>query len=905
MKDQPFHSLLYIAAVPLILAGGYVAAQTASFTVPSPVCSGQPVSITNTSVGGSNFYWNFCPAAIDLSPSAVNLGNPGSILSTPTYIKCVQDGGNYYAFIPNHHTGNIIRLSFGSSLLNTPTVYNLGRISGVIPLAHEGLQIVYDNGNWYGFSAGGDGQTYPSCIVRIDFGPTLSNNTPTAVSLGNPGNTLAFPTDIKLFKEGNTWLAFVVCIQANGPNSGTGADMITRINFGSSLTNTSPSAANLGNLGNISYPTGICEIKENGNWYFLVSNVLNNSITRLDFGNSLLNTPTGVNLGNPGGTLNGPRDMQFLRTCDGLYGYVENANGSPSTLVRLTFAGGTVTGALSAASLGSMGGLGGVHPMSDFFRVGDTLYCFIPNVNGNTLTRLALGSCTNSGIPSSSLASPLPVTFPGVNTTYPVNLLMDEGLPTQTAYCASVTTITPVIDSVTIVHPATCGGTDGALILHTNLPNITGGIAYRQNGVGMLRQPVTTDAVGDVTLGGLGSGTYDSLRIRYGACESLPAGPYILTGPAAVQFVIEAQPSDHVCIGDTVVLAPSVSFTNPSYLWSTGVNLPSISVTRSDTYWLEVTDGQCSGRDSVTVVFSPRPLVHIGDDTTICAGDSYEIGDIIPGASCLWNTGSTEPVIGVSSAGTYRLEVNRDGCIAADTVTVAVAPLPEVALGPDGDICAEQAIVLDASWPDSRYAWSTGDTAASLTVTAEGTYSVTVTSAYGCVQRDTVTYTYYPLPVVSLGQDTTVCEEEPLVLKPFFVHSDSLLWSDGTVSPQLTVTAGGVYVVSGINKCGETRDTISVKQIFCDIWVPNAFTPNGDGVNDMFRVLGNTGRLEGFRLRVFNRWGQLLFETSDRRKGWDGRQSGGEAPLGAYAYMLEYSLNSKPVTQKGNFMLLR
>gem|GEM_PF-1130897 len=344
------------------------------------------------------------------------------------------------------------------------------------------------------------------------------------------------------------------------------------------------------------------------------------------------------------------------------------------------------------------------------------------------------------------------------------------------------------------------------------------------------------------------------------------------------------------------------------YLWSTGLSTPAIEVTRTDTYWLEATLGDCKGSDTIMVKVIPTPSIHIGNDSFICEGQPADIGDAIPGATYLWNTGGTTSSIAVPESGSYWMTADLEGCKVSDTVLITVTPLPAPDLGPDGDICPGQVIVLDASdthYPVSSYRWNTGDTASSLPVKDAGTYRVEVTSPYNCKGYDTVTFTYHPLPTVLLGDDTTVCEETPLVLNAFSVNSDSLRWSDGSVGYSLTITEGGVYIVSGINKCGETRDTISIKQIFCDIWVPNAFTPNGDGVNDVFRVLGNTGRLESFRLRVFNRWGQLLFETSDRRKGWDGRQQGGEAQLGAYVYMLEYSLNDQPVLQKGNFTLLR
>ena len=363
-----------------------------------------------------------------------------------------------------------------------------------------------------------------------------------------------------------------------------------------------------------------------------------------------------------------------------------------------------------------------------------------------------------------------------------------------------------------------------------------------------------------------------------------------------------------LCDRDIPLTLSSPQPAGTQYLWSTGLSTSSIEVTRTDIYWLEATLGDCKGSDTIVVNVIPTPSIHIGNDSFICEGQPVNIGDVIPGATYLWSTGSTASSIAVSESGSYWLTADLEGCKVSDTVLITVTPLPAPDLGPDGDICPEQVIVLDAGdahYPVSSYRWNTGDTTSALSVSNAGTYWVEVTSPYSCKGYDTVTFTYHPLPTVLLGDDTTVCEETPLVLHAFSVNSDSLRWSDGSTGASLTITEGGVYMLSGINKCGETRDTVSIKQIFCDIWVPNAFTPNGDGVNDVFRVLGNVGRLESFRLRVFNRWGQLLFETSDKRKGWDGRQQDGEVPLGVYVYMLEYSLNDQPVLQKGNFTLLR
>jgi gliding motility-associated-like protein len=154
-------------------------------------------------------------------------------------------------------------------------------------------------------------------------------------------------------------------------------------------------------------------------------------------------------------------------------------------------------------------------------------------------------------------------------------------------------------------------------------------------------------------------------------------------------------------------------------------------------------------------------------------------------------------------------------------------------------------------------------------------------------------------------QDTVVCEQTPLRLHVRCENCDTWIWSDGSENHDLVVTTGGIYTVAGTNQCGTVADSINVKQIFCNIRVPNAFTPNGDGLNDVFRVLGNLWQLEHFSFGIYNRWGERVFYTSDKYAGWDGNHKGDGAPLGTYVYVLEYMLHGELMQETGSFHLLR
>lgn len=411
-------------------------AVNASFTAPDTVCVNTAVNIINTTPGASTYYWNFCTANINLVPDGLNLGNVNSTLSAPTFIEIANDNGTYYGFVINN-TRSLVRLNFGNSLLNMPTAVNLGSFGGVLPIDTEGLQVVKSGNNWIVIAAGGNpsiGNT--SRIVKIDFGNNLNNNTPIATDWGNIGN-LYNPMEIHIFKDGTNWFGLTV----NSENN-----TITRFSFGADFTNT-PSAVNLGNIGNLNHPGGVYAINDNGFWRVFIGNAGNGTITRLDFGASLLNIPSGVNLGNPNGKFTEIRDLVIMKYCDSYVGFAVNKTPSQATdgLVRLNFS--TLTSQPTATSLGNIGNLNFPHSLSSFFRIGSDLYAFSTNVFSNSITRFRFTGCNNASLPNSTLQTPPSVTYntPGV---YNINLSVDEGLPTQSSYCKQIVVVAkPNVDA--------------------------------------------------------------------------------------------------------------------------------------------------------------------------------------------------------------------------------------------------------------------------------------------------------------------------------------------------------------------------------------------------------------------------------------------------------------------------
>ncbi len=395
---------------------------TALFESPDQICTNTSIQLKNTSTNATNYYWTFCEANADVSPEGVDLGNAGGLLNGPVFLDMAQDNfGNYFVLAVNNLGGNVVRLNFGSSLLNAPTVDNLGNFGGAIPQNTEGIQIENVNGKWIAIVAGGDPVSgNPSAVAKIDFGTSLASTTPLATNWGNIGG-LNYPLDMFIFKESNNWYGYTV----NSRNN-----TITRLNFGPDFS-TTPTGTNLGNLGNLDIPTGLGAINAGGNWFVFIANDGNGTLTRLSFGNSLLNTPVPQNIGNPNGLLNLPRDISFIQFCNNTEAYVVNAG--DNTIVKLDF-GNDLLGSPTAASLGNTGNLNFPHSISKLFRVNNDIYSFIPNVNSNSISRLRFAGCN---LPGSSLQTPTPLfyTQPGI---YDINLQVDIGLPTQTSFCKQV-----------------------------------------------------------------------------------------------------------------------------------------------------------------------------------------------------------------------------------------------------------------------------------------------------------------------------------------------------------------------------------------------------------------------------------------------------------------------------------
>lgn len=311
-------------------------------------------------------------------------------------------------------------------------------------------------------------------------------------------------------------------------------------------------------------------------------------------------------------------------------------------------------------------------------------------------------------------------------------------------------------------------------------------------------------------------------------------------------------------------------------------------------------------------VFSSRDLTSAGPssrtDTQICAGTRLTLTAMPDREYYLWQNGNSTPELMVDAAGTYWVHSWKGCQVYADTFDVAVVGLNNWGLGPDTTVCPGALLPLDAYAPEiEHYTWQDGSHTSGYQAKGKGIY--TVTAAVGdCRFSDTLVVEEYMPYARILQGDTTICNDRSLTLQATGSPQSTYAWNTGATDPVLQVTTPGTYIVQASNVCGNYADTVTVAMTRCDClgFVPNAFSPNGDGLNDLFELRLNCPGATLFRFRVFNRFGQCIFYSEQPGVRWDGYYKGQHLDAGTYFYSLDYkSPEGERIFRKGDILLIR
>lgn len=350
-----------------------------------------------------------------------------------------------------------------------------------------------------------------------------------------------------------------------------------------------------------------------------------------------------------------------------------------------------------------------------------------------------------------------------------------------------------------------------------------------------------------------------------------------------------------ICQGDTLGIQLSGNF---DYLWSDGtvgsnhVVMPYENVT----YSVTSTDNiGCIHIDSLTIIVQPLPLIQVFGDT-ICYGEMANL-NATGGVAYLWSNGDTTAAIqGSPPVSSYYIVTvtGQNNCIKSGSAYLMVRPLPTAQANGDTTICSGGFAVLTAKG-GIQYNWSTGSPMARVEVDplVNSWYTVTVTDMHGCSQDDSVLVRVNPFVSFGLSKDPdTMCRGTAAILEVEGGHH--FLWNTGENTPSIEVYPGKsmVYTVTVSEDYYDSRCYLS-KSILVNVrecntfHIANAFNPQG--YTTVFKPVGEYFSIRDYYFAVYDRWGRMVFETTDPDAGWNGRIKGEYAPNAVYVYQVRFT----------------
>jgi gliding motility-associated-like protein len=273
------------------------------------------------------------------------------------------------------------------------------------------------------------------------------------------------------------------------------------------------------------------------------------------------------------------------------------------------------------------------------------------------------------------------------------------------------------------------------------------------------------------------------------------------------------------------------------------------------------------------------PDVELGLTRVICEGDTA----LLDAATFVtWNTGASGALLPATIAGEYIAEATLQGCFERDTVEVIVEAPPYVELGADTSYCEGQTLLLQSQ---EVGLWNTGDVSDALIITEPATYHIEVVQG-PCTVIDSVAVAELPLPFVTLGADPLYCEGNSYELSAMAEFADYYTWSTGDTTETIRVEESIDLAIEVGNNCGTSMDSLFVVFEDCSafLYFPSCFSPNGDGINDVYQP--SAINIDSYDLKIFDKWGKLVFHSMDAEEPWvgDSSEGGNYVPDGIYNY---------------------
>lgn len=325
------------------------------------------------------------------------------------------------------------------------------------------------------------------------------------------------------------------------------------------------------------------------------------------------------------------------------------------------------------------------------------------------------------------------------------------------------------------------------------------------------------------------------------------------------------------CDGDIIDL--NATATNGDlYNWSNGDDGAEILVGQSGVYTVTVTsENGCSANFSTEVVLVDYPSAILPETVEACEGNSVSL-QAGEAQSWIWSTGGLEQSISVSEAGGYQVVLSNGDCSITDSVEVLFYDDPEFSWVSEVTYCNDTSIWLVLPDLDYEWYWQGLETSDSVQLVLEGFYELTaIDNQSGCEFSQFTFADVLAPPSLQLPELGVLCDGQPLEITASTDEQENAMWEDGSEGHELTVYVPGDYTVTTFNDCGEATAVITVieDRCSCEHFVPNIFTPDMDGINEVFIPVVNC-EVEDYVFAIFNRWGEKIFHTNEPGVGWNG-----------------------------------
>jgi gliding motility-associated-like protein len=319
-------------------------------------------------------------------------------------------------------------------------------------------------------------------------------------------------------------------------------------------------------------------------------------------------------------------------------------------------------------------------------------------------------------------------------------------------------------------------------------------------------------------------------------------------------------------------------------------------------HWLDIDNGICKSSDTINISYKTLMTFDLGPNQQLCDNNTLGINIITTptATSYIWKDINGIVVSNVSSyiitnpGGRYDLTVSDGVCTKWDTINVVYFTTPVVDLGQDTILCDDAVLDLGNPTVDAdKFQWKINGindaTTPTLQVNDPGGEYELIVSKGPCPSSDKVIVGYTTAPDFDLGwSDTTLCEATLFKFDFSDLKYTNFLWNDGTNESIKEVKEKGLHWMIATNICGADSIgfNIIIDELGCFVNFPNAFSPNGDGINDIFRPIGRV--LEFVEMNIYNRYGELIF-SGPPIPGWDGTYGKSNPVMpGVYYWMVTY-----------------